>query len=598
MVGVGRWLRGACAAVHLVATAGVVVAPSPAAAQTPTVVVTPDHVVDGQTVHVEMSDVPQQIIGIVECPASVVDDPPSLAFPPSCRTLSFLFPPFEPERDVQVFSVFSPSLSEGSTVNCHQAPGCVVGIWSPSWRVAVYQPIVFGPDIRPTARQRNLSDGSIVEVVGGGIAGPEGDWTIAQCGRAFLDDPTPAQAAALCTSPTSVEPGAAGAFTADLVVHDPLTSAGEATVPCGYTGCVAVLADAGRPLVSDVAISFGPPLLEVTPATDLSDLDIVQVAVSGAPVDSLALVECRLPLGSNVVTSTCTTRQDMRADQWGSVETDARVVSGIHATGDCHTGTCALVMAMTDTTAAFVGDPVPVTFRPTPTFILDPAAGLLDGQAMSVTAPYLRPGDHRLVHCTDGACNDESVVVTVGSDGLLSTTIPALQRFTATNSAGPRHVYCRAASCHVMFVDDGGNILARVPYEMATSFWRTSPATGLGDGQAVQISGNGLMPSYEGPTIWAFPTGGWALTQCDAAVLDDLSLVGVFTHCAAPPTTRDVTIEGSTLDTMLDVQSTITKILGGTSDCAASAGACVVGLVRLEQDGSLSSHLTPISFGA
>jgi hypothetical protein len=71
----------------------------------------------------------------------------------------------------------------------------------------------------------------------------------------------------------------------------------------------------------------------------------------------------------------------------------------------------------------------------------------------------------------------------------------------------------------------------------------------------------------------------------------------VLTHCSAAAPTRAVTVEGSTLDTSLDVRSSIPKILGGTTDCTTSADACVVGLVRLEQDGSVSHHLTPISFG-
>ncbi|HEV7762556.1 MAG TPA: hypothetical protein VGO78_26285, partial [Acidimicrobiales bacterium] len=61
--------------------------------------------------------------------------------------------------------------------------------------------------------------------------------------------------------------------------------------------------------------------------------------------------------------------------------------------------------------------------------------------------------------------------------------------------------------------------------------------------------------------------------------------------------TRGVTVDGSTLATTIDVQGTITRILGGTTDCTAAPGTCVVGLVRLEQDGSVSTHLAPVAFG-
>jgi hypothetical protein len=113
----------------------------------------------------------------------------------------------------------------------------------------------------------------------------------------------------------------------------------------------------------------------------------------------------------------------------------------------------------------------------------------------------------------------------------------------------------------------------------------------------VHLSGTDLMPSYDGPGFGPFPTGGWALTQCAADVVHDLSLLRVFTECSVAPPTRAVTVDGSTLDASFEVRSTINRILGGTTDCAASSGACVVGLVRLEQDGSISSHLTPIAFG-
>jgi hypothetical protein len=132
---------------------------------------------------------------------------------------------------------------------------------------------------------------------------------------------------------------------------------------------------------------------------------------------------------------------------------------------------------------------------------------------------------------------------------------------------------------------------------MAAGSLSASPTTGLTDGQTVQVTGTDLMPTYAGPLRWIFPTGGWSLTECDAAVLDDPTLGGVLTHCSAAPTTRGVTVDGSTLATTIDVRATIPTILGGTTDCTAAPGTCVVGLVRLEQDRSVSTHLEPIAFG-
>jgi hypothetical protein len=104
------------------------------------------------------------------------------------------------------------------------------------------------------------------------------------------------------------------------------------------------------------------------------------------------------------------------------------------------------------------------------------------------------------------------------------------------------------------------------------------------------------VSTYTGVPAGLFATGGWALTQCDRAVLDQPDLLGVFTHCSVPPPTQGVTIDGSTLDAPFKVEATITRILGGTSNCAAAPDACVVGLVRLEQDLSLSTHLVPVTF--
>jgi hypothetical protein len=262
--------------------------------------------------------------------------------------------------------------------------------------------------------------------------------------------------------------------------------------------------------------------------------------------------------------------------------------------GDCRTDRrCALVMTSDDGT--FAGEPVALTFRPPPAVDFAPTTGLLDGQPITVRGQDVPPGEYQLFHCYQQRdCADPTPPLTVGGDGVLRATVPARQRFTGRE--GLEHHYCRSGDCRIVLHDLDHGSAAETPYEMATGALTATPDTGLRDGQTVQISGTDLMSSYDGPAFWVFPTGGWALTQCDAAILGDLSLAGTFTHCSVAPPTRDVTVGGSTLDTALDVRSSITRILGGTTDCTASPGACVVGLVRLEQDGSLSSHLRPIAF--
>ena len=207
-----------------------------------------------------------------------------------------------------------------------------------------------------------------------------------------------------------------------------------------------------------------------------------------------------------------------------------------------------------------------------------------DGEAMIVTGRNFPTGTYVLRHCATGGC-DEGQAVTVPPSGDLDATFPALQRFTATTGA---RMYCRDHCTVALFSGSSGELVAVVGEALAEGELTVTPDAGVGDGQTVQVTGSDLMAGYAGPTLLVFPTGGWALTQCDAAVLNDLHLLGFFTHCAVLPPTRAIDIAGSTLHTTFPAASTITKILGGTTDCTTSPGACVIGLMRLEQDASLS----------
>jgi len=196
--------------------------------------------------------------------------------------------------------------------------------------------------------------------------------------------------------------------------------------------------------------------------------------------------------------------------------------------------------------------------------------------------------------CADAAC-DGGEVLHADTDGTLAFTAPA----SPYTHSGVPYGYCRddcRVEVHGIGTDNRSPSVSAT-YAVAAGTVTATPSTGLADGQAVQVEGTDLVRTYEGPTLWIFPTGGWALTQCDRAVLDDVTLGGLLVHCAAGPPTRGVTVEGTSLDTTLEVRSTITKILGGTTDCAAAPGRCVVGLARFEQDGSVSAHLAPVSFG-
>jgi hypothetical protein len=358
---------------------------------------------------------------------------------------------------------------------------------------------------------------------------------------------------------------------------------------------VAVLAQAGQPPVSNVALSFGPLAFTVTPSTGIIDGADVQVTVSGSPIDDLHTNQCRMPVGANRATSQCTdTMYGFNLDGWGSGQLTMPIKATVSSTDDCRTGPCAVVLG--DNGGTFVGDPTPITVAPAPVVTFQPTSSLLDGQAIAVTGQHLRPGDYDVYHCKGVQCDNDGTppIVTVGTDGVLDTTVPAVQRFTSSSDG--QYQYCRADACEIVLNSFAQGEVARSAYGLSAGTLMVTPSTGLADGQTVQVAGSGLMPSYDGPTLWVFPTGGWALTECDAAVLDDLSLGNVFRNCSVPPPTRGVTIDGSTLDASIHVKATITKLLGGTTDCRTAAGTCVVGLVRFEQDGSISAHLRPVTF--
>ena len=587
------------------ATIGVgAVGMAPAGADGPTVVVTPDHVADGQTIGIDISGFPDTPANaatvVVQCSGAVVVTP--LQAPSLCglRTILNIAPgPVPAHAEWTVAAAFT-SYNGSHQVDCRSDPdGCVGGVvtvTNPLGNIAVVTSAfdgIFLVNALSGAPSRQLADGDVVTVTGRDVE--PGDWSIAQCGRAFLDDPTPGQAAALCGAPQPVTPAADGSFTADLVVHDPLTPAGGGdAVTCGGPGCVVVLTSAAAPVSARFSISFGPVTLTAAPDHDLADGSTVTVTVTGATPGVLSLYQCGTPVGASVSASRCVLDTSVPIGDTGSlsgpVSARARLLDAGDPPIDCRTAAC--VFAVFDDDGRLVAQTGPLGFRPEPTMALTPAAGLLEGTVMTVTAENLVPDvAYRVQRCTPTFC-DAGQPVTAGADGVLTTTVPASQRLQLGFTFG----YCRA-DCHVVVQGFGGGDAPEAPYTMAAGSLAAAPDTGLSDGQTVDVTGTDLMPTYAGPTIWIFPTGGWALTQCDKAIVDLPNLFGALSYCGAAPVTRGVTVDGSTLDAPLDVQATLTKIVGGTTDCTAAPGACVVGLVRLEQDGTLSTHLTPITFG-
>jgi Neocarzinostatin family len=236
---------------------------------------------------------------------------------------------------------------------------------------------------------------------------------------------------------------------------------------------------------------------------------------------------------------------------------------------------------------------VPITFAPPPTMTATPATGLVEGDPISVTVTGLVAGDdYSLRRCLSyDRCDDSGVPVHAGADGTASATITASPRL----SIGGIPQYCRSA-CQLGLVPSSIGETITTGYEMAAGRVTADPSVDLADGETVSLSGTGLMSSYDGRRVWIVETGEWTVDQCDAAVSDDPTLLGVFTHCGTD--VRAVDVPGSSLALDVTVRAELPRILGGVTDCTASEGACALVLSRMEQDGSVSLHTVPLSFGS
>jgi hypothetical protein len=567
----------------------------------PTVVVGPDHVTDGQSVGVEVSSFPAGAGLGVQCLASVtaaVEDAGSL-----CGDLGPLWlagsGPWQASWEVSV--TFSPFGLAGQ-LSCSDDPvGCVVGAlsfedpddWSSPVVAAGFDDITFGNALS-VAPARELTDGSALTVSGADM--DPGTWSVAQCGRAFVDDPTPTptQAADLCGPATPVVVGPDHAFTAELVGHDPLVPAGGGEpLACGASGCVVVLSSPGDLATTSRGISFGGATVTLDPAGPYVKGTNVTLTVAGVPLGSLhtRLQQCIAPVGPTLAESRCDLGHlPVTALDNGEGSVATLLADGIYTDPlvySCRDEPC--VFAVFDESDRTLGVSAPFELQPPPTATLEPSTGLLDGQEVTLTARGLFPNaPHSAYWCGSGECDGVTHLMSA-ADGTLTATLRASQIPDIPRMRG----YCRTA-CRVSLFPEAFGEAVELTWSMAEGSLVASPDTGLGDGDPVQITGTDLMPTYDGPTLGGFPTGGWALTQCDAAVLDDLSLPGVLTHCAAAPVTRPVTIEGATLSTGLEVRASITRILGGTTDCTATPGACVVGLARFDADAQMTTHLVPV----
>jgi len=479
--------------------------------------------------------------------------------------------------------------ADGSNVVCD--PGCRLAAWTigevvppVTADVIAFTPFEVEPPMVTADPNRQVADGDTVTVRLERFT--PGNVAVWQCLAVTPVEPDPRG----CTPPATVTVPASGEAEAPLVYRETFTSETGQPWDC-FSRCEVVVSTDDGPKPYLAALSSRPVAMSI-----YRDQWTTSIAVGlfAFPGTSASVAQCQVGVVHCSAPTTAT------LDAWGdgSVVLDqlSTYVAVDGTAVDCRTSDCVI--------AAFDGngDNVAargITYGPA-TLVLTPATDLHDLDAISGVVRGVDPG--RLLQVTTCRRGTEAVFVrcgastgTVTSDAIgraeLDTT--AVQRFTTFAPA--RNQLCRD-QCSIALVSPSGSVVAEAPYSMAVPSVSASPATGLGDGDAVTVAGSDLQPTYDGPTV-LFPTGGWVVAQCDVAVGVNPSIVQLFEQCAVAPGGASVVVAGSTSSTAVTAQATISKILGGTTDCTASPGACVVGLARWEQDASTSTVFTPLTFG-
>jgi hypothetical protein len=486
----------------------------------------------------------------------------------------------------------------GATPTAAAAPA------APAARTAPAAPAQAGATIT-VAPDTGLVDGqeAIVTVTG------DGPLFVSQCEAAIGDAPTLDQLMHGCGNQVAVP--AERPATLTYAVASSFTSlSGSRRVGCGVEpdDCLLTVSGLGGQGTVGAPIDVAPPPVVARPDAGLAWSDPYTAHLAGTPGATLLVAQCLEPVPATYDDARCTSPSESVLDAGGRAAQERVVVGNVQPpSGEpipCITTNCSVAAYVVPEPGA-VGDLVgewPLGIVPPPPYAQVSQSGPThDGDFLRITGARLAPGvTYTLVTCTrtPGSmplCErpDGAPTLTADANGSGVATALAAQRLTDVFG---RHHVCRH-DCGIGLLPPGGyEPVAIAGYALADGAVDVVPRSRLADGQVVTFSGTDLQPSYDGPPFWAFPqTGQWVVAQCDAAVVDDVTLLGVFTHCAASPI-GPVAVPGQTFTVGVPVARTITRILGGTTDCRASLDACVLVLTRVEQDGSVSLRSTPIAF--
>jgi len=382
-----------------------------------------------------------------------------------------------------------------------------------------------------------------------------------------------------------------------LTLHQTFTTTTGKIVHCSVPGdCVLLFSFAFEAPFTITPISFTTQPLAVTPANALIDGRTVDVWVTAPGGSTHQVAQCALPVGASLSASHCRSATSVAIPAAGAAHLSFTVATSLPTGGgpiSCIDTPCALVDF--DATGAPVAS-VPITMRLTPVVTLTPNTDLLDGQTAVIAGAHLLPS----VAVPAGVCALRTPMgpwciqvpqSQTRPDGTLTMDERISQALPATLG------YCPHDGCYYQLFSAGGEVLPTLPYSMAEGSFGVTPSTGLADGQTVTLTGTDLLPSYSGTPWGPFGSGTWAEVECRADIGTSPTLLQAFQGCGFPGGAGVAPIIGSTLSTTVQPVASLTAVLGGVTDCRAAPGTCVLGLVRFEQDGSMSTHLVPLTFG-
>src|ERR671910_1542079 len=290
-----------------------------------------------------------------------------------------------------------------------------------------------------------------------------------------------------------------------------------------YACIIGISTDEGGSLAATAPLHFvsdgplaPPPVLTVTPDDQLTALQPVTVAGSGLVWRNYGvLIQCAAD-ASDASGCDFDTIADFETSESGSFEVayqvSSMIATGSHGTVDCRQpDSCVLVVTQDYTLAPQRSADAPLSFHPdaeftVPTLAVEPDAGLVDGQRVSVTGTGFRP-DYwvQLMLCGPEPsyenCQWTDGFAETGPDGTFATEM-SVYALIATDEGD---IDCRTSPdpCILLATNSSPTSprAGRAPLHFAPDApllpppaIEVEPSTGLPDAATVTVTGSGFTP--------------------------------------------------------------------------------------------------------